>query len=49
MSRSRHKEAQMISALKQVEAVRAVEDVALEMGVSKRTLYAWKTTCRGMK
>jgi len=42
MSRSRHTEAQMIAALKQVEAGRAVEDVAGELGVSKHTLYAWK-------
>jgi hypothetical protein len=32
MSRSRHTEAQMIGALKQVEAWRAVEDVAREVG-----------------
>jgi hypothetical protein len=35
LSRSRHTEAQMIAALKQVEAGRAVEDVAGEVGVSK--------------
>src|SRR5437773_9883072 len=32
MSKSRHTEAQMIGALKQVEAGRAVEDVARELG-----------------
>ena len=32
-------EAQMIAALKQVEAGRAVEDVAREVGVSKHTVY----------
>jgi putative transposase len=42
MSKSRHTEAQMIGALKQVEAGRKVEDVAREVGVSKHTLYAWK-------
>jgi putative transposase len=42
MSKSRHTEAQMISALKQVEAGRTVEDVAREQGVSKHTIYAWK-------
>jgi len=48
MSRSRHTEAQMIGALKQVEAGRAVEDVAREVGVSKHTLYAWKAKYGGM-
>lgn len=40
--------AQMIGALKQVEAGRAVEDVARELGVSKHTLYAWKAKYGGM-
>ena len=44
MSKSRHTEAQMIGALKQVEAGRKVEDVAREVGVSKHTLYAWKAS-----
>ena len=48
MSKSRHTEAQMIAALKQVEAGRAVEDVARELGVSKHTLYAWKAKYGGM-
>ena len=37
MSKSKHTEAQMIAALKQVEAGRKVEDVAREVGVSKHT------------
>jgi putative transposase len=48
MSRSRHTEAQMIAALKQVEAGRKAEDVAREVGVSKHTLYAWKAKYGGM-
>jgi putative transposase len=48
MSRSKHTEAQMITALKQVEAGRAVEDVAREVGVSKHTMYAWKAKYGGM-
>ena len=48
MSRSRHTEAQIIAALKQVEAGRAVEDVAREAGVSKHTIYAWKAKYGGM-
>ncbi len=42
MSKSQHTEAQMIGALKQMEAGRKAEDVAREVGVSKHTLYAWK-------
>jgi transposase-like protein len=42
MSRSRHTEAQMIGALKQLEAGREAEDVAREVGVSKHAIYAWK-------
>ena len=48
MSKSRHTEAQMIHALKQVEAGRTVEDVARESGVSKHTIYAWKANYGGM-
>jgi putative transposase len=39
MSRSRHTEAQIILALKQVEAGRTAEDFAREQGVSKHTIY----------
>ncbi len=42
-------EAQIIAALKQVEAGRAVEDVAREHGVSKHTIYAWKAKYGGME
>ena len=42
MSKSKHSEAQISGALKQVEAGRAVEDLAREYGVSKHTIYAWK-------
>jgi putative transposase len=42
MSRGKHSEAQMIGALKQLEAGRKAEDVAREVGVSKHTIYAWK-------
>ena len=48
MSRSKHSEAQMIAALKQMEAGRSAEDVAREVGVSKHTLYAWKAKYGGM-
>jgi putative transposase len=42
MSKSRHTEARIISALRQVEAGRTVEDVAREQGVGKHTIYASK-------
>ena len=48
MSRTKHTEAQMIAALKQMEAGRKAEDVAREVGVSKHTLYAWKAKYGGM-
>jgi putative transposase len=48
MSKSKHTEAQMIGALKQLEAGRKVEDVARELGVSKHTIYAWKSKYGGM-
>jgi putative transposase len=42
MSKSKHSEAQIIAALKQIEAGRRVEDVAREVGVSNNTMYVWK-------
>ena len=48
MSKSRHSEAQIIGALKQLEAGRKAEDVAREVGVSKHTIYAWKAKYGGM-
>ena len=48
MSRGNHSEAQIIAALKQVEAGRKAEDVAREQGVSKHTIYAWKSKYGGM-
>jgi putative transposase len=49
MSRSKHLGAQIIGALKQIEAGRTLENVAHEQGVSKRTIYAWKAKCDGME
>ena len=49
MSKSNHTEAaQMIGALKQVEAGRKAEDVAREVGLSEHTIYAWKAKYGGM-
>ncbi len=49
MGKSRHSEAQIVGALKQVEAGRRVEDVAREQGVSPYTIYAWKAKYGGME
>jgi putative transposase len=49
MSRGKHTEAQMIGALKQMEAGRKAEDVARELGVSKHTIYAWKAKYGGLE
>ena len=49
MGRSRHTEAQIIAALKQVEAGRTVDDVARECGVSQATIYTWKARFGGME
>ena len=48
MGKSRHTEAQIIAALKQVEAGRTVEDVARECGVSSATIYGWKAKYGGL-
>ena len=48
MSRSKHTEAQMIAALKQMEAGRPAAEVAREVGVSTATLYQWKAKYGGM-
>jgi putative transposase len=48
MSKSRHTEAQIVAALKQMDAGRKAEDVAREVGVSKHTLYSWKAKYGGM-
>src|SRR6266851_968091 len=48
MSKSQHSEAQMIGALKQLEAGRTAEDIGRELGVSKHTIYAWNAKYGGM-
>jgi len=49
MSKSGHTEAQIIGAVKQVEAGRKADEVAREMGVSKHTIYAWKQKYGGLE
>jgi putative transposase len=48
VSKRNHSEAQMIEALKQVEAGRSAAEVGREYGVSKYTIYAWKAKYGGM-
>jgi putative transposase len=49
MSKSKHTEAQIVAALKEMDAGRKVEDVAREVGISKHTLYSWKARYGGME
>jgi len=49
MTVSKHSEAQIMGALKQIEAGRTAADVAWECGVSKHTIYAWKAKYGGME
>ena len=48
MARGKHTEAEIIGALKQLEAGRKAEDVGREMGVSKHAIYAWKAKFGGL-
>ena len=49
MSKSSHTEAQIIEALKQMEAGRSAADIGREHGVSKHTIYAWKAKYGGLE
>ena len=46
--KSKFSEAQIVAALRQVEAGRAAADVAREVGVTVHTIYAWKAKYGGM-
>jgi putative transposase len=48
MPRSKHSEAEIIGALKQLDAGRKVAELAREIGVSTYTIYAWKSKYGGM-
>ena len=48
MKKGRHSEEQMIGVLKQMEAGRAVKDLAHELGASEATLYTWKSKYGGL-
>jgi putative transposase len=49
MGKSKHTEAQIIAALKQVEGGRSPAEVSREYGVSQYTIYAWKAKYGGME
>jgi len=49
MSIRKHSEAQIIDALKQMEAGRTAAEVGRELGVSKHTIYAWKAKYGGWR
>ena len=49
MKRTRFSEEQIIGAVKQIEAGRAVPEVARELGVSDQTLYNWKAKYSGLQ
>ena len=49
MSKSGVTEAQMIEALKQMEAGRTAADVGRQYGVSKHTIYAWRAKYGGLE
>ena len=48
MKKSKYTEEQIIGALKQMEAGRAVKELARELGVSEATIYTWKSKYGGM-
>lgn len=49
MKKSKHTEAQIIGAVKQLEAGRSVKEVARELGVTDQTLYNWKSKYSGLE
>jgi len=48
MKKTKHTEEKIIGAVKQLEAGRAVKDIARELGVTDQTLYNWKSKYGGM-
>ncbi len=49
MKRTKSSEEQVIAVVKQMEAGRAVKDLARELGVTEQTLYNWKSKYSGME
>jgi putative transposase len=48
MKKKKHTKEQIIGVVKQLEAERAVKDVARELGVTDQTLYNWRSKYGGM-
>ena len=48
MKRSKFTEEQIITALKEVDAGRKVEDVTRKLGITATTFYRWKAKFAGM-
>lgn len=48
MRKSIHSESEMVKAVKELESGVSVEVVAREHGISKATLYQWKSKYSGM-
>ena len=48
MRKTKYTEEQIIAAVKQMEAGRAVKDLARDLGVTEQTLYNWKSKYAGM-
>lgn len=49
MKKTKFSEEKIIATVKQLEAGRAVKDVARELGVTDQTLYNWKSKYGGME
>jgi putative transposase len=49
MKRKRYTEEQIISIVKQHEAVASVPDLARRQGVAENTIYRWKSKLGGME
>jgi len=48
VSKRRRTEAEMIEAIKQMDAGRPAAEIARELGVSKHSVYAWKAKYGGL-
>lgn len=48
MKKTKHSEEKIIGVVKQLEAGRAVKELARELGVSDQTLYNWRSKYGGM-
>ena len=48
MKRKKHSESEMVKAVKELESGVSAEVVAREYGVSRATLYQWKSKYSGM-